>query len=278
MTFRKLINRLGYHIVRPLGLVHFGYRVKAQLLPRSRELRQFRNAYEGKRCFILGNGPSLKKIDPSHLANEITFTSNRIYLADDWLGFNPTFYAVEDVLVLEQFGHEIGTKIKSTKFYSTEYQHLLPRSPLDVNLNIIRDYTPYSGFPIFSHDAEKCVWVGGTISYIHMQLAYYMGFKKVYLIGFDHNYGSNNLGRITGTNVVQSTAHDEAHFTSNYCGAGVKFYDPSLAQMEAAYLRAKETFERAGRGIFNATVGGYLEVFPRVDYRALFEDLEEGTA
>jgi hypothetical protein len=42
--------------------------------------------------------------------------------------------------------------------------------------------------------------------------------------------------------------------------------------MEEMYMQAKAAFEADGRAIINATVGGALELFPRVDLRAALEN------
>ena len=44
-------------------------------------LTNLQNIHKGKRAFILGNGPSLSIADLNKLKNEITFASNKIYLA-----------------------------------------------------------------------------------------------------------------------------------------------------------------------------------------------------
>ena len=65
-------------------------------------VRAYRNKHEGRRCFILGTGPSLKKTDLSLLKNEFTFGLNRIYLLFDELKFNTTYYVAVNNLVIEQ--------------------------------------------------------------------------------------------------------------------------------------------------------------------------------
>ena len=64
-------------------------------------MSQFRNIHSGERCFILGCGPSLEHHDLASLKREVTFGMNGIFLAADWLGFDPTYYVVEDTLFHE---------------------------------------------------------------------------------------------------------------------------------------------------------------------------------
>ena len=67
-----------------------------------KRLERFKNKYKGKRCFIIGNGPSLNKMDLSPLKNEYTFGLNRFYLIRKRIGFYPKFLVSVNDLVLSQ--------------------------------------------------------------------------------------------------------------------------------------------------------------------------------
>jgi hypothetical protein len=45
---------------------------------------------------------------------------------------------------------------------------------------------------------------------------------------------------------------------------------PDLETSERAYTMAKDAYARDGREVFDATIGGKLTVFPKVDYLSLF--------
>jgi hypothetical protein len=70
-------------------------------------------------------------------------------------------------------------------------------------------------------------------------------------------------------NTITSTRADVNHFHADYFGEGKRWHLPRVDRMERAYVRARNTFEADGRRILNATKGGRLEVFPRVDYDEL---------
>jgi len=235
----------------------------------NRSLAKFANKYAGRRAFIIGNGPSLNKTDLTKLKGEITFGVNSIFYNFDQMGFKPTFYVVEDRLVAEDRAEEIKALTGTTKIFGTELQYCLGGSLETIWANVIYDFSNYPGFPNFSKDADQCLWVGGTVSYLCMQLAYYMGFSEVYLVGFDHDYIVPKDVEIQGT-VITSTSDDPNHFHPDYFGKGKRWHDPRTDRMELAYKRAREVFEENGRIIVNATVGGKLEVFPRIDYELIF--------
>lgn len=234
-----------------------------------RRLKALRDQHRGERCFIIGNGPSLNELDLTLLKDECTFGVNAIYTNKEKMGFFPTYYVVEDVFVAEDRKEEINSFHGSTKFFGNYFHYCLDSDDSTIWLNVIFDYRNYSNFPNFSTDALRRVWVGGTVSYICMQLAYYMGFSEVILVGFDHSYKIPNDAIVEGNDIL-STGDDPNHFDSNYFGEGKRWHDPRVDRMELAYRKAREFFELDGRKIMNATAGGKLEVFDRVDYAECF--------
>ncbi len=233
-------------------------------------LTPFAGRHAGQRCFIMGGGPSLKLIDPAPLRNEVTFGVNGIFLIYDWLGFEPSYYVVEDFLVFEDRWREILQRVQaSTCFFPSHFDY--PDFVRDNHhyFRAIYDFEPRSGFPRFSRNAARLMWIGGTVTYICLQLALYMGFKEVYLIGMDHNYRRPAHVESVG-DVWTSHGDDPNHFHPQYFGAGYRWHDPQVERMETAYHKAREVYDGAGAKVFNATVGGHLEVFERVDYASLF--------
>ena len=138
-------------------------------------------------------------------------------------------------------------------------------------MNVACDYRQYADFPHFSANAARIVWVGGTVSYIAMQLAYFMGFSEVYLVGFDHSYTVPKEAEVEGR-AITSASDDPNHFHPDYFGKGYRWHDPQVDRMEIAYRKARQAYETAGRKIYNATAGGHLETFERADYAALFAE------
>src|SRR5205085_433432 len=101
---------------------------------------------------------------------------------------------------------------------------------------------------------------------VAIQLAYYMGFSDVYLVGVDHSYN------FSGTPHAEqlSTGDDPNHFAPNYFGKGFRWHLPDLEGSELAYRVANYIYRTTGRRIYDATIGGKLQVFPKVEYGSLF--------
>lgn len=245
----RVTNRLGDRI---------RYAISAEGRRSRRALANFRDRYRGQRCFIVGNGPSLKDLDLEPLRNEITFGLNRANLMFDRLGFATTFLVSVNRLVLEQSGAEI-VQAHGPKLVSWHCRDIVPPGE---DVIFIRGVNG----PLFSTDIRgEGYWEGATVTYVAMQAAYYFGFSEVVLIGVDHSFATKGAPHT----VVTSTGADPNHFDPRYFGAGYRWQLPDLETSELAYGLAREAFERDGRRIVDATVGGKLEVFPKVDYTTI---------
>jgi hypothetical protein len=222
-------------------------------------LKVLQGSYQGKRCFIVGNGPSLKVTDLSRLKSEYTVGMNRIFLGFPDMGFETSFFLSVNDLVIEQSAAEIQ-KLTMPKFVSWRARRWL--QPSD-SLSFI--HTTYTG-PGFARDISGRVWEGGTVTNVALQLAYHLGFKQVILIGVDHNYVTTGKPNAT----VVSQGDDPNHFHPGYFGKGFRWQLPDIVAWENAYAMSRQAYEMDGREVLDATVGGKLQVFKKVAYESLF--------
>jgi hypothetical protein len=224
-----------------------------------RRLRALADKHRGERCFIIGNGPSLRNTDLSLLKDEATFGLNRIYLLFDELGFTTTYHAVSNPLVVQQWAGEIA-ELACPKFVTWDAHKMI-----DFASDMV--FFPSRHTPGFYTAIAKGIWGGGTVTYATMQIAYYLGFHEVILVGVDHRFVAK--GEPGGTVVAQG--HDRNHFSPNYFGNGCRWQLPDLETSELAYRLARSQFNNSGRQILDATVGGRLNVFPKVRYERCFD-------
>lgn len=223
------------------------------------KLTDLKDSQRGKRAFILGNGPSLARTDVQKLKNEHSFGLNRVYLAfPDW-GFSTSYFVCVNDLVIEQFAQDIAA-LKVFKFISWRSRRFLKSDEHTIFLNSTYER------PAFARDARGRLWEGATVTYVALQLAYHMGFDPVILVGVDHTFASKGTPNTT----VTSEGDDASHFDPRYFGQGSRWQLPDLEMSERAYLMARLAYESAGRQILDATVGGQLTVFPKVEYNSLF--------
>jgi hypothetical protein len=232
-----------------------------------RRLARLRNRESGKRIFILGNGPSLNRTDVDRLCGEVSIASNAVFLLFDRKRFRPTYYTIEDRLVAEDRAREAVGLQGCWKVFPDDVRRFIAPDDRTIYINFIREYP---GFPKFTEDFRRRAYWGGTVTYLNLQLARYLGASEIYLIGFDHSYAAPTAGDKVEGVVVTSATDDRNHFDPRYFGAGYRWHDPRVDRMEDGYRLAKNCCDTAGIRIYNATKGGHLEVFPRVDFDSLF--------
>lgn len=223
-------------------------------------LEEMRISHPGERCFILGNGPSLARMDLTPLKSEVTFGLNRVYLLFPKLGFTTTYFVAVNTLVVEQCAEEIK-RLRVPKFITWRARRAMRGDDLVTFLD-----TDYTGQTTFSGEVTGRVFEGSTVTYVALQLAYHLGFSEVILIGVDHSFRAAGRPNVT----VVSAGNDPDHFSTDYFPAGFRWQLPDLPASERAYLLARQAFEAAGRRVWDATVGGKLQVFPKVDFEGLF--------
>lgn len=228
----------------------------------ARRMRAYKDRHIGERCFIIGNGPSLRDTDLSLLEQEVTFGLNRIYLLFPELGFPTTYLLSVNTLVIEQCWEEFR-ELEIPKFITWRGRRWMAGDP--GTLFIDTDYTQPE---TFSTDATGRLYEGCTVTYVALQLAFYMGFQQAVLIGVDHHFETKGPPNET----VVSTGADPNHFHPGYFGKGFRWQLPDLECAERAYRLAREAYREHGREVIDATIGGKLEVFPKADYYGLFHD------
>ncbi len=239
------------------------------LTPNTKKIKLLGGCHTGRRAFVIGNGPSLKIGDLDYLKNEITFAANKIHLAFALTDWRPTYHFIESEFALReclpivhQFSHQL--------LLSTEALSI--RSPIPNALYYSRDFTCHPHTPLFQRNPLGHTFSGYTVLYSCLQFAYFMGITEVYLIGVDFNYKVPD--KIVSVNAlgtkVYSTSGEPNYFHSDYKVEGQLLNDPNIAFQEQAYLKAKQVYSDNDRSIYNATRGGKLSVFPRVEFDSLF--------
>jgi hypothetical protein len=194
------------------------------------------------------------------LAGDVTIVSNANYLIWDQLTYVPTFLTAEDRLVIEDRAGELRCLAGLTTLFPFEFRSQLgSATESKIYLNLLRHFPR---FPRFSRNIARRVFWGGTVSFLNLQLARYLGCDPVVLVGFDHSYQLPET-RTEGS-VIHSLTDDVNHIHPNYFGPGYRWHDPRISRMEEAYLCARTVMARDGLRVLNGTVGGHLEVFERI--------------
>lgn len=217
---------------------------------------------KGKRCFIIGNGPSLNMQDLNKLRNEDCFATNEIHRVFSNTQWRPTYY-----ILFDRYSKSTPEEIRDLEcgnmFISDYYfyhNNVLRSDYICLHLHYRWNESDFK----ISEDISKKVIVAPTTSFGMMQIAAYLGYTQMYLLGFDHNYAFefDEKGRVVTTKV------ENAHF---YADDVPEDIIADVWGMTKAYESFAKYAKAHGITIKNATRGGKLEVFERVDLDSLFD-------
>lgn len=263
----NLINRINASIqarlVHPWTLRHFGS------TGYGKQLKDYKGRFSGRRCFLIGNGPSLRAEDLTrlHKAGEITFGFNRIYNIFDQTPWRPTFYISQDEKMLGGCADIVDGLDLKEKFIPIQlhWWHDIAIGGaryfniIDQCVDDPRDFR-------FSDDIASGIYNSSTGMYTAAQIAAYMGFTEIYFIGVDHHFhiSMNNKGEV----VVDNSVKD--YFTDKYNEDKENLFIPNTEKSTLTYVAMKTHCDSRGIRVYNATRGGKLEVFPRRDFDSLF--------
>ncbi|MCP4156978.1 MAG: DUF115 domain-containing protein [bacterium] len=249
-------------------------------------LKNLKNKFKGKRVFIICNGPSLNKIDIKRLAGEYTFSFNRAYIAyDDW-GFVPQFYSVIDKVVLPDNREDIGEMISAPDY---KYMHFFfpgwAETVLKKNTENVYYLEDHSRLKFFEENLRRFV-VLANVGATSLQIAFYLGFREIVLVGCDANYvekpkeveiDENETERVGWTAYTSTGDTDPNHFCPAYFGKGKKYSIPNAANHLRGWLEIKKwvdvynTFNPHDYvSILNASPGTKLEYFEKIQFETLF--------
>lgn len=263
----KIIQRAGASIqarfIQPWKLKNY------EKTPAGKVLATYKGKYDGRRCFLIGNGPSLKAEDLTklHENGEITFAFNRIYNIFDQTPWRPTFYISQDEKMLAGCVDVVNCTEMGTKFIPIQLNWWNNIRIDDATyFNIIDQQVDDPRSFGFSDDIAHGIFNSSTGMYTAAQIAAYMGFTEIYFIGVDHHFhiSQNNKGEI----VVDNTVKD--YFSDKYNEDKSNLYIPNTEKSTLTYVAMKSHCEKRGIRVFNATRGGKLEVFPRENFDSLF--------
>ncbi|WP_162987413.1 6-hydroxymethylpterin diphosphokinase MptE-like protein [Metabacillus litoralis] len=255
----KIYNIFNFIISK---VVNFCSKMSIPLTKNNFKIFLFKNRYKGKRCFIIGNGPSLIPEDLERLTGEYTFASNKIYKIFNKTTWRPTFYMVVDPIVLKENVEDINLVESDNKFTLKIYKHLF-KSDIYFNNNLIKDKRG-----TFSKNIMESLYSSGTVSYHMLQIAFYMGFSEVYLIGHDYNF-KGAVSKTRDLSFLSNVESSPIYFTENYIRKDEKRAGQAPDEMYKGMEKSKLVFEEAGRKVFNASRVSYLDVFKMKDFDEL---------
>lgn len=227
------------------------------------DIYNLKEQYKGATCIILGNGPSLKNIDNSLLKKYITFGSNGIFLK-----YTPDFYITISRDFYLNYISEINSLKSKYKFIEKSYEDIHTKNTIKIKCSwaVYGNFFDYN-FPVpldYSLRPDKLIYLGGSVIFGQIQLAQWMGFKKIILLGVDHNMVTDDKRQYGGVKLTEKDTKD-IHFSKEYKSS----MHSDIMATEHAFLLAKEQCEDAGISLLNATPGTKLEIVKKIKLESL---------
>lgn len=246
------------------------YYTKENTWKNKRIRRKYKNSFlalkdihKGERCFIIGNGPSLTANDLSLLKGEYCFAANRIFYMFTKTSWRPTYYCAQDEVVITDIAKDFGKLIPiCDKLFLISACYDKVEQEVRDSGKALFFYAHYGSFHKereFSDRIENYISGGSTITYSAIQIAAYMGFSEIYLLGVDHNY---SMATVTKDNNISKDDVKNSYFEG--MPTTIKVTKPNTDNSTLSFIKAKEYCDVHGIKIINATRGGKLEVFPRM--------------
>ena len=225
-----------------------------------------------KECFIIGGGPSIKNQNLDLLVNKFNIVHNAFYLLKDTYKLKPSLYVIEDPWPAEDNKLELN-KIQDIDFV-VPFQ-LRKSIKKRSNINYINfDYTYIDSSETnkeqnlkfkFSEDISKKGFWGGTVVYLSLQIAYFLGFKKIYLLGVDLSYIIPKSANING-NIITSTEDDPNHLHKDWFGKGKRWHFPRQDRMQIAIEYAVDFLSKKGVEVYNFSPVSQIKGAKNLDF------------
>lgn len=230
-----------------------------------KKIKQLQDSHSGDSCIIVGNGPSLTVEDLTkiHEKGVASFAANSIYKLYKETDWRPTYHCFQDLQIIEGLVNKFPSLINETRGFFIR-RDAYRRVPIEI-IKHPKTYMPKVVMHIrkdsmfdFSEDASRFLSDGTTVTYFMMQLAYYLGFRTIYLIGIDHKFPvlfDKNDQIIKQEDIKLHAFEDDKT---------VNLFPSRALEATNAYISAKIFYDSHGAKCFNATRGGNLEVFERI--------------
>lgn len=217
-----------------------------------------RGKHAGRRAWLVGNGPSVRLEDLDRLAGEVAFCFNRFHLAHNDTKLRATYTVTGDQQMIEDFGEQIVAESGGDVLVASDAPPRLTGRHCWIRQVV--------GFPsLFSTDASRQVWPGGSSVYAAMQIGWFLGIREFYLYGADFKFNFQKTSNPSDR--FRTASGDGNHFIKNY-RSGRDWCPPSLQNILSSFLAARLFLEAQGGFVKNATRGGEMEVFDRIDFDA----------
>lgn len=235
------------------------------------DIASLKGMHQGKRAFLLGNGPSLSKTPLHLLDGEINFSMNNISDVFQFTTWRPQYYynTAMQIFRFREWFDKAEQAIAECHLAFVRRDSPVKRSPNVCEIEVGGYACKYChhAIPKYSLDCDKLVTNYRMSLWGMSQIALFMGITKVYFLGCDLGFQPTDVVGV-----------DPNHFSDDYGGSF--YWSQYLARRENFYHHEghrllRDIFKEYGIEGYNATVGGELEIWPRVDIHEVLKTREQ---
>lgn len=240
------------------------------------DIKHLKGRGRGKRIFLVGNGPSLNDMNLDLLVGEDSIAMNRIELIYPKTKWRPTYYIFCSSNCFDKRWGKDWSKsvVKASNHEDTipliwdRYKSTIEKNagkPLHKSTIYLKKFSEneVGNLNSFSVNAEDRLDKSGTTMNVALQLAYYMDYDEVYLIGCDSNWK-------TSMDTLQSDEGDINHFHPDY-HVSIIDGDEEFWRMNTTHKITKKFFDIKGVKIMNAGINSSINVYEKIDFKSLFK-------
>lgn len=255
---------------------------KSEEAKRNEELR---DKHKGKRCFIIGNGPSIKTQDLRPLADEIVFVTNGFYRYEKYYNVKPDYYCIVDALMFSEEGSALLEGIDRIKDYDHKPAFILPYGTKE----LIHDRFKWNEWTSVYYldggmsftdgydkkwDITKVVASPQNVVQVAMLLATYMGFGEIYLLGIEQTdliaMFQKQLGENVSYYAYEKNRNDQLVYENVQSRITLEENLRGYTRIFHLYKEIYNYCKKQGISVYNCTPATLVDSIPQKRYEDLF--------
>lgn len=219
-----------------------------------------KGSYSGESVYIIGNGPSLNNFDLNKITNNHVITMNHFELHPLKNNFHIVAHCIGEPYTCETWEDPVGILSgvnADTFWFNADAINYFSGDKRNDIYYYLPGVSPLAEL-ISGSDISKVALNYQSTSQMAINIAIYLGFKNIYLLGFDHDW-------------LVTRGHSP-HFYEEQEGVNIadfsKFSYLEMIEISKllfeTYYKIKKNAESSSSKIWNISDPSYLDVFPRL--------------
>lgn len=240
-----------------------------------------KNLHAGKRCFLVGNGPSVKSQDLKLLKDETVIVASSFFRHPDAKLINPAYWVVADPFFWEKPDECLKPAFNPVLDLAVAPKLFLPTGAFPFFMNFNRG--PLLDLHFFHYDYEynpqrdlekeidlskPAPPFGQNVMIVCLMLAFHLGCNPIYLVGCDHDFYAITEDTYDSSQITHFYPQDRSD--THTAVLSWAQWKQAMDMMHFQYNCLHAYAGSRGFSVLNATPGGCLETFPRAGYETLF--------